>query len=809
MLRKILFSMLAVLAVGEVAYAYTVTATAVDAAGEGISYATYRIFASDNPDRAIVSDVTGLSGEIDYRLSSAGSYRLALSYVGMADTIVGFEVSAAHPDARLGDIVMHETAQQLAGVTVTAQRPLVVKQIDRIGYDVQADPMVATSSVRDILRKVPMVSVQADGTIMVNGSSAFVIYKNGRPNKSLSRNAKELFAALPASMIKRIEVITEPGAEYDAEGTSAILNIVTVENMTMKGVMGNANVNYSTGNNTPDAHIWLTTQIGKVTASAYGGYSHMDGSRTRQRGEDYTYFPETGASRRTSTESRYKGDLGFFGFEGSYELDSLNLFTAELSGYSYNFIPKYSQGLTQAFDATGAVTGSYRNALSMRRNSYFDIDASFNYQHSTRRAGETFTLSYLLSTTRQESDQTQRYSDFEGSEWQPYTGIHSDVDQRFVEHTFQADWNRPLGKIHTLNLGGKWIIRRNHAVSQLDYEGWRDVASDFEHVTDIGAVYGQYGVRLGRFNLRGGLRYEYSRLHASYPDDSGDPFTVHLSDLVPSAAVAWQMSDPSSLTLNYSASISRPGISYLNPTRNEYPGSVSQGNPDLESARRQSVKLQYMLVGRKVNFNISADYAFVNNGISPVRFITDGDVVNSTYANIGRTRSVNLSSFVQWSPFAKTRLMVNASCMYTHNSQEGLTLSRWTPNVWAQVSQELPWRLSAEASLWYGGGGLDGVYGYSRARFSQSSYHSLSLSRNFLKDDRLSVRVTLENPFGARWRMRQSEVVNGDYRQTTSTSAPHGRDFRFTISYRFGSLKAQVRKVANGIDNDDLVGRKM
>lgn len=125
------------------------------------------------------------------------------------------------------------------------------------------------------------------------------------------------------------------------------------------------------------------------------------------------------------------------------------------------------------------------------------------------------------------------------------------------------------------------------------------------------------------------------------------------------------------------------------------------------------------------------------------------------------------------------------------------------------MSQELPWRLSAEASLWYGGGGLDGVYGYSRARFSQSSYHSLSLSRNFLKDDRLSVRVTLENPFGARWRMRQSEVVNGDYRQTTSTSAPHGRDFRFTISYRFGSLKAQVRKVANGIDNDDLVGRKM
>ena len=91
----------------------------------------------------------------------------------------------------------------------------------------------------ETLNKVPLVSVDPDGTIKVNGSTSFKIYKNGRPNNSYSNNAKEIFKALPASMIQKIEVITDPGAREDAEGTTAILNIITVKNVITKGAMGN------------------------------------------------------------------------------------------------------------------------------------------------------------------------------------------------------------------------------------------------------------------------------------------------------------------------------------------------------------------------------------------------------------------------------------------------------------------------------------------------------------------------------------------------------------------------------------------
>lgn len=805
MLRQFISLISAVLIGASAASAYDVTATVIDPSGEGVAYATYRVFA-DGSDKPLVSNTSSIDGEIAQTISKAGRYSLQLSYVGMRDTTVVFEVSHAAPRAALGHLVMHEASEMLADVTVTAQRPLVVKEIDRVGYDVQADPDTKTSSLRDILRKVPMVTVESDGTILVNGSSDFKIYKNGRPNNSMSRNAKDLFAALPASMIKKVEVITEPGAEYDAEGTTAILNIVTTESTVIKGVMGNVNLGYRSTSAAPMTGLWLTSQIDKVTMSAYGGYAHIGGKQGHSRSESEIIFPESGNRRLSSTNSKFNGDFGYFGLEASYDLDTLNLFTAEVSGFYHNIKP-LTYGSVYTANAAGDVLGSYNSMSQAKYNRYFDVDVNVNYQHSTHRKGETYTLSYMLSTTNQGSDQTDTYTDFFGVDTQPYSGVHSKYDLNFIEHTFQGDWNRIIGS-HTVNAGLKWIIRRNHSTNDNTYVDWMSVNSDFSHVTNIGAAYAQYGYRLGPVSLRAGLRYEYSHLKASYPDGSGDPFSTNLSDLVPSAAVSWQINDANSLAVNYAASISRPGITYLNPSQTIAPGSVSFGNPDLESARRQSLKLTYMLIKPKVNFNFSANYAFVNNGFASVQYLTEGDVINSTYANIGKSRQLNLNVYMQWSITPKTRLMLNGGVNYEHNSQQGLSLSRWSPRGYAQFSQELPWKLRAEVALYYWSGGLDGVYGYSVSRFSQNSFNVISLSRSFLKEDRLSVRLSVQNPIGSRTRCYESRVVNGEYLSTSRQYNDHNFSVGINIGWRFGSLNAHVKKTARSIDNDDLVGRK-
>ena len=799
------FSLLALsCAISFHASAYEVTALTTDSVGEALPYVTYRVFGTDST-KPEYSDISGLDGTIRQTIASAGTYRIVLSYTGMADAERSFDVSDATPVADLGDTTLSESATVLQGVTVTAQKPLVIKQIDRLGYDVQADPERPTANVSDILRKVPMVSVDADGTIKVNGSTNFKIYKNGRPNNSMSRNAKDLFRAMPASMIKRVEVITDPGAAYDAEGTSAILNIVTEDNTSIKGVLGNANLRYSTLNDYPEASLWLTSEIDKVTFSAYGGYSHYDGKMSKNKSVSTTEYPD-GTSRLEESDSKSTSDMCYFGLDGSWQPDTLNLFTAELNGYWYD-AKSNATGLTTTVDSNGNTIGSLTKKMHNPSNGYFDINAGFNWQHNTHRKGETYTLSYLLSHTNQSQEGQTDYTDGYGVDRVPYSSILSDYTLNFIEHTFQADWTRVLGR-HTVDVGAKGIFRRNHSKNKFDYVDWMTTDNEFRHITNIGALYAQYSVNIGPVGLRGGVRWEYSHLKASYPDGSGTDYSSRLSDWVPSAAASWQINDANSLTFNYATSINRPGISYLNPAVTIGPTTESYGNADLSSSRRSSMKLTYMLIKPKFNVNFSTTYAFTNNGIASVRFLDADNIIHSTYANIGRTRDVGFQAFAQWSPGSKTRLMINGGVTYQYASQEGMSMHRWSPRGYFQVSQELPLKIWAEGSVFFNGSGINGVYGYYTASAINNMYYNIQLRRNFLKEDRLSVSLIAMNPIGPSTRHQTSYIVNGDYTGRTDSFNYFSHGFMVSISYRFGSLNAQVKKVSKGIDNDDLVGRK-
>ncbi|MDE5571717.1 MAG: TonB-dependent receptor, partial [Prevotella sp.] len=152
--------------------------------------------------------------------------------------------------------------KELDGVVVKAQRQLIKQDIDRIGYDVQADEEAKTQTVMDMLRKVPMVTVDGEDNIQVKGNSNFKVYKNGRLDPSLTRNAKQMLKSMPASMVKRIEVITDPGAREDAEGVDAVLNIVMLDGSKLGGVTGAVNLNYNTLNH-PNFYTSLTGQAGR------------------------------------------------------------------------------------------------------------------------------------------------------------------------------------------------------------------------------------------------------------------------------------------------------------------------------------------------------------------------------------------------------------------------------------------------------------------------------------------------------------------------------------------------------------------
>lgn len=241
---------------------------------EGEQYATMKITSQTDSTSTAALAVSEADGTFCMTLKKAGSYRLYVNAMGKQPIVRNFVVSDSKPVAALDTLYIKEASHVLGAVEIVAQKPLVKADIDKITYDIEEDPDSKTNNILEMLRKVPMVTVDGDGNIKVNGSSGFKVYVNGRPNSMMSNNPKEVLKSMPASSIKKVEVITNPGPKYDAEGVGGILNIVTVG----KGIEGyTVTTNGGVSNADVDAGMYATVKQGKLTVSGTYSYNYYDG----------------------------------------------------------------------------------------------------------------------------------------------------------------------------------------------------------------------------------------------------------------------------------------------------------------------------------------------------------------------------------------------------------------------------------------------------------------------------------------------------------------------------------------------------
>lgn len=689
--------------------------------------------------------------------------------------------------------------KELEGVVIKAQKQLIKQEIDRIAYDVQSDEESKTQTVIDMLRKVPMVTVDGQDNILVKGNSSFKVYKNGHLDPSLTKNAKEVLKAMPATMVKRIEVITDPGAREDAEGVDAILNIVMVNGSKIQGLTGVVSASYTSLNH-PNFYTSLTGQMGKLLLSVDYGFSKMTDKDSYNRTEvDRTYL-DTGNRMFSNSEGSNPGDIHYTNLNASYDIDSLNLISASFGGYFYKLNVQGDGSTWLGHDDQPIY--SYNNHYWMPGYQHHSWNGRLDYEHKTQRKGERLTLSYMLALTRQHTDQENTYTELMNVPF-PYSGSMMKERERFTEHTFQADWLRPLGKGHQLEIGAKYIDRNNNSHNTQDfYDTDMLTSNEFQHTTRVLAGYADYIYKRNKWSARAGLRYEYSFMQGSYPDGKGESFDKHLGDWVPQATLKYQLTDAQSLKLNYTTSINRPGISYLNPAASITPTVVSQGNPNLESSHTQRLSLIYSYILPKLTFQFAPAYSFSSGGISSVQ-TAKGDVRYTTYDNILRYRRFSVEQYVQWKPFDGTTLIINNNLRYEHNENPnlGYCTHGWSDIGYVHLTQKLPWKLRLYLSV-------NGKIGHSPSGvyYIQHSWYNYyaSLQRSFLKGDRLTVRLGANSPFD-KYLPSVAETVNGNYRDYQQ-SWNRGRCFTISVNWRFGSLKSSVKKTEHSIENDDVVG---
>ena len=770
-------------------------------ANEFLPFATISVSKDADQKNAVQKFATDDKGFFSSKLKP-GNYFLAFQYVGKTTLVREVNLSADKKEVDLGKIVVEESSTQLDEVSVVAQTPLVKVEIDKLTYNLKDDPESATSNLLDMLRKVPLITVDADDNVQLKGGSNFKIYLNGKPSNMLASNPTQVLKSMPANSIKDVEVITDPGAKYDAEGVGGIINIITDKRVD-DGYVGSvgAGVDSRGGYN---GNGYITLKYGK-----FGFTGNVNHYKYLSPESESTFLRRDTSGERESTLSQN----GLSGSEGSgnnmsgmvsYEMDSLNLFSVSLNGYQ----GKGTNTTNTDVNSIGRFAYNY-DRISESTNEYGSIDFSADYQRSFKKKGELLTVSYRFGSSPNNSDGTTNTLNVTGTPIlrpQDYFMInHNEADGK--EHTGQIDYVNPITENHSIEAGLKYIYRDNSSIGNNMYldttknEWLPDVArkNDFQHDQYIASGYASYGFKKDKFGLKAGLRAEQTNQEINFISQNSPIVKTNFFDVVPSLALSYQMSMTQTFRLGYNMRVYRPGIWYLNPYINNIdPLNISYGNPDLEAEKNHNISANYGSFSQKLNLNASLNYSVTNNSIQSFQFVEDG-VNNSTYGNIGKSQSIGLNAYIRWAPVKELSVFINGNTDYMDiksTQDETLKNSGFSYRAFSGITYTFPYDLRLSVN-----GGYFGNRIMLQTKMDPFYFMSFGVSKSFL-NKKLDVAIRGSNPF-QKYMDHQSYTTGVNFSQESLFRRP-ARSISLNVTFRFGDLKSSIKKVQRGISNEDL-----
>ena len=770
---------------------------------ESEPFATVRVFKAGKTDKPVAMFLTKEDGQFSEKINGKGKFDIVFSSVGKEDFRQTIELNNEGV-LDLGTLYIKENTTVLKGVEVVAQKPLVKMEVDKMSYNVAEDEDSKSNTVLDMLRKVPMVTVDGQDNISVNGSSSFKVYVDGMPNVMFSSNPSMVFKSMPATAVKSIEVMTNPGAKYDAEGASGVLNIVMNKQMPVAGGPAqsysmngyNGTVRASAGNRQLGGSAFVSGQQGKLSYSVNAMTSYNKPGNTETELEQ---IQDNGVSQIMTSSNSVKTPFTMGSLTLGYQLDDMSVInaTAQLNTMSM----KSTGTTTTKMGGYDVSNFSYDSSTDMKnsRTSFsgsLDYQRFFNKEH-TQALAFTDQLNYSPATT----ESTNNFGGTRGAGLPDLSSRYSENKDKTTNHTFQLDYSMPLGIGQTLSLGGK--LQLHDATSDSKYY-LKDVydpstSSEYEYKNKILAGYGEYVGNFNKFGVKTGVRYEYTWQDVEYHLGNGNDFSTSYGSLVPTASLQYTLSQGSNLGLTYNMRISRPGISYLNPyVDKSNPIALNYGNPDLDVEKAHNLSLVYNTFTPKLMVNLNLHHNFTDNAISQYSFYDSDNLLNTTYGNVVKRHQTGLSAYVNYLLTKNTRLFMNGGLNYVDLSSDALNQSNsgWTANIMAGLQQTLPWDLKLSAFA------ITSTKNYTLQGWSGGfNILTASLSKSLFNDKlTLGLQGIMGLNKGGNLNI-ESSSRGQNFTSYTNVKVPiYG--VTFTVSYTFGNSKIRAKQHVNRVQND-------
>ena len=767
--------------------------------GEAEPFATVRVFKHGKTDKPVAMFLTKEDGSFSQQVKGKGHYDIVFSSVGKEDLKQTITLNN-QGTLDLGTLLIKENATMLKGVEIVAQKPLVKMDVDKMSYNVAEDEDAKSNTVLDMLRKVPMVTVDGQDNITVNGSSSFKVYVDGMPNVMFNSNPSMVFKSMPATAVKSIEVVTNPGAKYDAEGAGGVLNIIMNKQnpqaaQSMNGY--NGTVRASGGNKSISGGAFISGQQGKLSYSANVMTTYSKPGTTDTEVE-ITQNNPNGTSQLMTSSNKVTIPFTMGNLTLGYQIDSVSALNVTASINSLNIKSDGNSTTTMGGGSYGKGF-SYGSSTDMRnsRTSFsgsIDYQRFFNKEH-TQSLALTYQLNYSPSTVKSDNifNTTSSIIDL--------TNRYSENKEKTTDHTFQIDYTMPIATGQTLSFGTKLQLRDATSDAKYYKKGIYDPTSsmDYEYKNSILAGYGEYAGNFGKIGAKAGLRYEQTWQNVEYHLGNGDDFKKNYGSLVPSASLQYTIGQGSNLGLTYNMRISRPGITYLNPYVDKTnPTTRTYGNTDLDVEKNHNLALVYNMFTPKLMLNLNLHHNFTDNAIEQYSFYDAQNLLNTTYGNIVRRHQTGLNGYVNWLAAKNTRFFLNGALNYTDLRSNTLSQSNsgWSANAMIGLQQTLPadFKLSVYAMTStknYTLQGWSGGFNLITANISKSLFKDkLNLSLMGMMGLNKGGNINIE-----------SHSQGKDFTSHTLTKVPlYG--FTFTVSYTFGNSKRQAQQHTSRIQND-------
>ncbi|RKR80523.1 outer membrane receptor protein involved in Fe transport [Mucilaginibacter gracilis] len=729
-----------------------------------------------------------------------GQYELSFALPRYKTKTIIVKIDSRSRFTELGNVTVEKEVIKLNEVTVIANKPLVTQSIDRLAYNVSADPQAKSQSLLEMVRKLPLVTLNADDEVQINGSSDFKILINGKPSSLFNRGAKDAFKNMPANNIAKIEIITTPSAANDAEGGSGgILNIVTVKKDT-PGYTGNlSSAANSLGEQRLSANI--AVKRSKLGLSLDGAYLNQNSPLSSSDNYRLTYSPfKASASQQGSVSS--DGKLSYVNAELSYELNAQSLVSATV-GVNGSERGKLADEHFFEYGGNGLLLDSYR-LKNNGESKNLGLDMGLNYQLAFKKNKEQL----LIASYKYSSFSNSLVNGLYSTERYNYNNDDLIQHNKFgsKEQTIQVNYIQPL-KIVNIETGIKFIGRNNK--SDFSYTPYNPltgqeqtnniVTNNYDYTQGIFSFFNSNQFRFGKYGIQAGFRIERTDIDAHFTS-VGTALKQQYNTVIPAVSIQWKSGSGTGVTFGYTERIQRPSINQLNPfVDKSNPLYFTSGNPALNPVRHHSLDLNYTSL-KKASTIIGLNYIFSNNTIQNLVSLTADTVTFSTYQNAGNSKNLGTYLSINYPLSSKMSLTINGRV--SHLWINGFLATRLYNNQGFQGSFYTnlnyrflnDWRASANV----------GTYSkFITLQGSQNAYtfSSLSVSKDLFKK-KLSLSGTLNNPF-QHYRYAINRLTTDEFIQ----EANYRNDYRridFGLSYRFGKINGSIKKNKKIIDNDDL-----